>query len=69
MVRFSATHWSVVLTAGGRESSPRQAELETLCRTYWPPIYTFVRYRGHRAADASLFELHERGCQFGDDEL
>jgi len=44
---FRTTHWSIVLAAG-HEQSPRRAEaLETLCRTYWPAIYAFVRRRGH----------------------
>ena len=43
---FTTTHWSVVLSA--RESSPHAtAALETLCRTYWPPLYTYIRRRGH----------------------
>jgi RNA polymerase sigma factor (sigma-70 family) len=42
---FRTTHWSVVLRAG-RESSADSAEaLEKLCRTYWFPIYAFVRRR------------------------
>ena len=42
---FRTTHWSVVLRAG-RESSADSAEaLEKLCRTYWFPIYAYVRRR------------------------
>ncbi len=49
---FTTTHWSVVLAAG-REHSPQAAEaLETLCRTYWYPLYTYVRRRGHSPEDA-----------------
>jgi len=39
---FTTTHWSVVLEAQG-ESPAAQKALETLCRTYWRPLYGFVR--------------------------
>ena len=42
---FATTHWSVVLTAQG-QSSAAQAALETLCRTYWMPLYAFIRREG-----------------------
>ena len=44
-VAFATTHWSVVLTAQG-ESPAAEAALEKLCRTYWQPIYGFVRRQG-----------------------
>lgn len=44
---FTTTHWSVVLAAG-RSNDPRATEaLERLCRTYWRPIYLFVRNSGY----------------------
>jgi RNA polymerase sigma-70 factor (ECF subfamily) len=36
---FATTHWSVVLTAGQSESPQAAQALETLCRTYWYPLY------------------------------
>jgi RNA polymerase sigma-70 factor (ECF subfamily) len=49
---FTATHWSVVLTAG-QTSAPGAAEaLEMLCRTYWYPLYAYVRRQGHAPHDA-----------------
>ena len=42
---FNTTHWSMVLEAQG-ESSGAQEALEKLCRTYWRPIYSFVRRQG-----------------------
>jgi RNA polymerase sigma-70 factor (ECF subfamily) len=42
---FTTTHWSVVLEAQG-ESPAAQEALEHLCRTYWRPIYSFVRREG-----------------------
>jgi len=48
---FTTTHWSVVLAAQG--STPAaQAALEKLCRTYWRPIYGFVRRRGVEPEEA-----------------
>jgi len=44
---FATTHWSVVLAAGGTTSPGSAAALEQLCRTYWYPIYAFVRREGH----------------------
>ena len=42
---FTTTHWSVVLEAQG-PSPAAQAALEKLCRTYWRPIYGYVRRQG-----------------------
>lgn len=49
---FATTHWSVVQAAGGSDSALAGAALEALCRTYWPPIYAFVRRFGHRPEEA-----------------
>ena len=50
-VAFTTTHWSVVLKAQG--PSPAAADaLEKLCRTYWRPIYGFVRRQGIRPEEA-----------------
>src|SRR6478672_11563675 len=46
-IAFTTTHWSVVLEAQG-ESAAAQEALEKLCRTYWRPIYSFVRRQGIR---------------------
>ncbi len=49
---FATTHWSVVLAAG-RQGSPQAAEaLERLCRTYWYPLYAYVRRDGKSPEDA-----------------
>ena len=47
---FTTTHWSLVLAtrpddAGGRTLARRA--LAELCRTYWYPLYAFVRLRGY----------------------
>jgi len=51
-VQFDTTQWSVVLAAGGEDSSRARAALETLCAAYWYPIYAFVRRHGRNADDA-----------------
>jgi hypothetical protein len=49
---FATTHWSVVVAAG-QGHSPQAAEaLERLCRTYWYPLYTFIRRHVPKAQDA-----------------
>src|SRR5438128_5812270 len=48
---FVTTHWSVVLAAQGRSPAAEEA-LEKLCRTYWRPIYSFVRREGRGVEDA-----------------
>jgi RNA polymerase sigma factor (sigma-70 family) len=50
-VAFATTHWSVVLEAQG-ESPAAQEALEKLCRTYWRPIYAFLRRQGVRPEEA-----------------
>ena len=50
-VAFATTNWSVVLEAQG-ESPAAQAAVEKLCRTYWRPIYGFVRRQGTEAEEA-----------------
>lgn len=49
---FATTHWSVVLTAGDAGSPQADLALADLCRTYWYPLYAFVRRKGHSAHDA-----------------
>jgi RNA polymerase sigma-70 factor (ECF subfamily) len=48
---FTTTHWSVVLEAQGESPAAKEA-LENLCRTYWRPIYGFVRRQGTRNEEA-----------------
>jgi RNA polymerase sigma-70 factor (ECF subfamily) len=48
---FVTTHWSVVLAAQGPSPAAEEA-LEKLCRTYWRPIYSFVRREGRAVEDA-----------------
>jgi len=50
-VTFVTTHWSVVLTAQGHSAAADEA-LEKLCRTYWWPLYGFVRRNGYKPEEA-----------------
>jgi len=51
---FASTHWSLVLAAKPGEASRTRARaaLEALCRTYWYPLYAYVRFRGYSSQDA-----------------
>ena len=49
---FATTHWTVVLAAGRRHTPQFDRALEELCRTYWFPLYAYVRRRGHSKEDA-----------------
>ena len=49
---FPSTHWSIVLAATGDGSQQARDSLEKLCRTYWYPMYAFVRHRGYSPEDS-----------------
>lgn len=49
---FAPTHWSLVLSAGDKDSPGSTAALENLCRSYWYPLYAYVRRRGRSPEDA-----------------
>ena len=49
---FATTHWTVVLAAGQGGSPQAEVALEELCRTYWYPLYAYVRRHGHAREDA-----------------
>lgn len=44
--QFPSTEWTLVLAAGS-DASRAQPALETLCRSYWQPLYAFARRKGH----------------------
>ena len=50
--RFATTHWSVVRAVGQPGSARYQQALETLCRTYWFPLYAYLRRHGYDAHQA-----------------
>ncbi len=48
---FPQTVWTVVLAA--KDATPaRERALETLCRTYWRPVYSWIRKSGKSQEDA-----------------
>ncbi|HLH56138.1 MAG TPA: sigma-70 family RNA polymerase sigma factor [Verrucomicrobiae bacterium] len=50
--RFSITRWSVVLRASRPGTAEAAEALEILCRTYWYPVYAYVRSRRYGPEDA-----------------
>jgi RNA polymerase sigma factor (sigma-70 family) len=50
--RFATTHWSVVVAAGRHSSPQAQEALATLCRSYWYPLYVFIRRQGFSADES-----------------
>jgi len=44
--RFVTTRWSLVLAARDHTSAGWQEALNTLCQTYWYPLYAFARRSG-----------------------
>jgi RNA polymerase sigma-70 factor (ECF subfamily) len=65
--RFATTRWSIVVAAGGPTGPDARAALETLCGTYWYPLYAYARRRGQKRAEAEdlvqgfFAELLDRG--------
>jgi RNA polymerase sigma-70 factor (ECF subfamily) len=49
---FTTTRWSVVLAAGHQDGPLAAEAIEKLCRTYWYPLYAYVRRKGYAAHDA-----------------
>lgn len=45
--QFTTTRWTVVLAAGQQDTGASQAALESLCQTYWFPLYAYLRRRGY----------------------
>jgi RNA polymerase sigma factor (sigma-70 family) len=49
---FRTTHWSVILAAGNPQSPEGRQALGRFCRSYWYPVYSFIRRRGGSHHDA-----------------
>ena len=49
---FAPTRWTVVLAAGRERTAQADAALEELCRTYWYPLYVYVRRHSQTKEDA-----------------
>ena len=50
--RFENTHWTNVRRAANEQIPGARAALEQLCKTYWPPLYAFIRQQGRSPEDA-----------------
>ena len=50
--RFATTQWSQVLAARDGSDTRAQEALTGLCETYWFPLYSYIRSRGHDPDDA-----------------
>ncbi len=55
---FHTTHWSAVFAAGGATSPDAMAALESLCQTYWYPLYAYSRRQGRSPADSEDLTQH-----------
>ncbi|MEP6936561.1 MAG: sigma-70 family RNA polymerase sigma factor, partial [Chthoniobacterales bacterium] len=50
---FASTSWTLILEAGGTESSDQTRDaLTQLCSIYWRPVYLFLRRRDYNWHDA-----------------
>jgi RNA polymerase sigma-70 factor (ECF subfamily) len=49
---FITTRWSLIFSVANGEEQKARSALAELCRTYWRPIFSFVRARGHSIEDA-----------------
>ena len=50
--RFPTTQWNLVRVAGGGFSPESREALAALCRTYWYPLYAYVRRQGYPPEEA-----------------
>lgn len=50
---FNPTRWSLIVALRGGDSLPARAALETLCGTYWYPLYAYARRCGQVPEDAA----------------
>jgi RNA polymerase sigma-70 factor (ECF subfamily) len=49
---MATTQWSQVLAARDGSDTEARAALESLCGTYWEPLYAFVRHQGSSPDEA-----------------
>ncbi len=49
---FATTHWSLVVAAAEGAPADSRNALAALCRTYWYPLYAYLRSHGHGQHDA-----------------
>ncbi|MFO0947885.1 MAG: sigma-70 family RNA polymerase sigma factor [Planctomycetota bacterium] len=51
-MKFSTTHWSVILSAARKGSPDSSSALSKLCAEYWYPLYAYARRQNYTAADS-----------------
>jgi len=51
--KVATTQWSQVLAARDGSESQARAALESLCQTYWQPLYAYIRHQGASPDEAS----------------
>ena len=44
--RVATTQWSQILAAKDGSDTEARAALESLCQTYWQPLYAYIRHQG-----------------------
>jgi len=71
--QFATTRWSVILAAGDSASEQHGPALDTLCQTYWFPLYAYLRRRGYNTHQAEDYTqgffagiLERKGLQRAD---
>ena len=66
---FVTTHWSVVLAARDASSPEAKQAWEELCRSYWYPLYAYLRRDGHSPPDAEDLTQEFLARLIADDDL
>lgn len=51
--KVATTQWSQVLAARDGSDTEARAALESLCQTYWQPLYAYIRQQGGSPEEAS----------------
>ena len=49
---FLPTQWDLIAAAKSHDKPLKEVALQQICRSYWPPIYKFIRADGYREVDA-----------------
>lgn len=61
-VRFQTTHWSQIGRARTNDADERRQIIDNLIRTYWKPVYCYLRCKGYpneKAKDLTQGFFHE----------
>jgi len=51
--KFTPTRWSLISAMRSDNSAVARSALDTLCQSYWFPIYAYVRHKGYPPEDAA----------------